>query len=153
MSGLRLVVRCALVLVLSGGFAGSLMAAEKQPPSCAAISFRALPMGMQEGVQDAGLYRSRFGKLVLRAEVSGGQAHNYYLEVNGKRPPPIKGEVPASLNPCLNAKHVKTPAPSAGPACIGERFRVVIDHSGKEEYVILFGLQGDIWKLCSASLI
>jgi hypothetical protein len=124
---------------------------QKGPPACGAISFRPLGSGLQEGTQDAGLYRSRFGKIVLRADVSGGQAKNYFVEVNGHRLEPLKGALPSALNGCLNSKHVKTPAPAAGASCLGERLRVVLDNTGKEKYVMLFGLAGDVWKLCSAA--
>ena len=140
----------ALVALANVVLAPSAQAKDK-PPACAAISFHPLPMGMQDGTQDAGLYRSRFGKIVLRAEVSGGQAKNYFMEVDGKKPAPLAGAVPASANSCLNSKHVKTPAPSAGAQCLGERFRVVIDRSAKGRLIMLFTLQGDAWHLCSAS--
>lgn len=153
MSTIRGWVHLGLALALVGGVSGTAMAGSstKGPPSCGAINFRPLTSGLQEGTQDAGLYKSRFGKIVLRAEVSGGQAKNYYIEVNGKRPEPLKGAVPASVNTCLNSKHVKTPPPQAGSACIGDRFRVVVDNTGKQKYVMLFGLQGDTWHICSAS--
>jgi hypothetical protein len=152
MSRLRFLLGLALSAAAVGGFADAAFAqGHKGPPSCGAVSFRPAPQGMQEGTQDAGLYHSRFGKIVLRAEMSGGQAHNYYIEVNGKRLEPIKGALPAEVNGCLNSKHVKTPPPPSGNQCIGERFRVVLNHTGKTEYVMLFGLQGDTWKLCSAS--
>jgi hypothetical protein len=137
-----------MVGLANGAFAED---SRKGPPACGAISFRALGSGLQEGLQDAGLYRSRFGKIVLRTEVSGGEAKQYFVEVNGKRLEPLKGVLPATLNSCLNSKHVKTPAPAAGANCLGERFRVVLDNTGMQKYILLFGLEGDIWKLCSAS--
>lgn len=123
----------------------------KGPPSCGAINFRPISSGLQDGVQDAGLYRSRFGKVVLRADVSAGQAKTYFVEVNGKRLEPLKGALPAAVNACLTSKHVKMPPPSAGDTCTGERFRVVLHNTGKQKYVMLFGLQGETWKVCSAS--
>ncbi len=150
MSALRMMLGVGVVLAAAAGVSGAVSAREG-PPSCGAVNFRPVAQGMSEGTQDAGMYHSRFGKIVLRAEVKGGQAQNYYIELNGKRPAPLPGALPASVNPCLNSKHVKTPAPSAGDHCIGDRFRVVLYHSGKTEYVMLFGLQGDTWKICSAS--
>jgi hypothetical protein len=152
MSGLRNVAISAALSILAVGTATGAFAADK-PPACAAISFRPVTQGLQDGTQNAGLYRSRFGRIVLLAEVKGGQATNYVMEVNGKRPEPLKGTLPASVNSCLNSKHVKTPAPAAGASCLGERFRVILDNTGKDKYAILFGLQGDTWKLCSASLM
>jgi hypothetical protein len=37
----------------------------KAPPTCAAITFRLLPPGMSDGEQEAGMYRSRNGRLEL----------------------------------------------------------------------------------------
>jgi len=121
------------------------------PPACGAISFHPLAAGALDGTQNAGLYRSRFGKLVLRAEVAGGQAKNYFLEVGGKKLEPLKGALPNATNSCLNSKHVKTPAPAIAGNCLGERFRAVLNNTGSQKFVMLFALQGDIWKLCSAS--
>jgi hypothetical protein len=150
MTALRIALGCGVLLALA--VAGQ-AEARNSPPACAAISFRPLPQGAQEGTQDAGMYRSRFGKIVLKGEVTGGQPQNYYIEVNGKRPELLKGSLPATVNPCLNSKHVKTPVPAIGDKCVGDRFRVVIDHQGKQEYIMLFGLQGDAWKQCSASAL
>ncbi len=150
MSALRMMLGVGVVLAAAIGVSDAVSAREG-PPSCGAVSFRPVAQGLADGTQDAGLYRSRFGKIVLHAEVKGGQAQNYYIEVNGKRPPPLQGALPTSVNSCLNAKHVKTPPPSAGANCVGSRFRVVLSHQAKAEYVMLFGLDGDVWKLCSAS--
>lgn len=150
MSGLRFLVLSGMALALAGGLAGTAAAGET-PPSCGAVNFRPVSGTPPDGTLDAGLYKSRFGKIVLRAEISGGQARNYYVELNGKRPEPLKGALPASVNKCLNAKHVKTPPPSAGESCTGQRFRVVLDRTAKQKYLMLFGLQGDTWQLCSAS--
>ncbi|MTJ79721.1 MAG: hypothetical protein F8N37_01680 [Telmatospirillum sp.] len=125
----------------------------KTPPSCSALSFRPVPPGAVDGTQNAGLYRSRFGTIVLRAEVVAGQATTYFVEINGKRPDPLKGALPASVNGCLNSKHVKTPVPSVGAKCVGDRFRVVVDHGARQSYVMLFALGGDVWKLCGASAL
>ena len=142
----------AVVVLVAGSLNGAFAKDDsKGPPACGAISFRPLGSGLQDGTQNAGLYRSRFGKIVLRAEVGGGQAKNYFVEVNGKQLEPIKGALPTAVNSCLNSKNVKTPVPAAGTSCIGERFRVVLDNTGSQKFVMLFGLQGDIWKLCSAS--
>lgn len=128
-------------------------AADKRPPACAAVNFRPVSGSPNDGTMDAGMYKSRFGRIVLRAEISGNQAKNYYVEVNGQRPPALSGAVPAAANGCLNSKHVKTPAPSAGDACTGERFRVVVATLPKQKLIMLYGLQGDTWKQCSAGTV
>ncbi|HLN24267.1 MAG TPA: hypothetical protein VK558_09815 [Patescibacteria group bacterium] len=151
MSPSRIALLAASSLLAATALASSAQA--KAAPACAAINFRPVSGSPNDGTMDAGLYRSRFGTITLRAEVSGGVAHNYYIEINGKRPDAVKGALPAAVNPCLNTKHVKTPAPSVGEACTGTRFRVVIDTLGKIKYVMLFGLDGDTWKQCSASTV
>jgi hypothetical protein len=153
MSRLRVGLITGLILTVVGGLSTAAFGQDgrKGPPSCGAINFRPLGSGLQEGTQDAGLYRSRYGKVVLRAEVSAGQAKTYFVELNGKKLEQLKGALPEAVNSCLNSKHVKTPPPAAGDSCLGERFRVVLNTTNKQKYVMLFGLQGDTWKLCSAS--
>ena len=75
-------------LVVLMGLASPALAAapEKTPPACAAIAFRPVASGMTDGDQDAGLYRSRFGRMVLKATVKGGEAQDYHVEVDGKQP-------------------------------------------------------------------
>ena len=153
MSVYRVGLITGAVLAMVAGMASGVQAkdAGKGPPACGAINFRPLGSGLQDGPQNAGLYLSRFGKILLHAEVSGGQARNYTVEVKGKQLEPLKGGLPSTVAACLNSKHVKTPAPAVGANCLGERLRVVLDHTTSQKYVMLFALQGDVWKLCSAS--
>ena len=140
-------------LALSGTLAGPAHAQKKEPPACAAISFRTIPPGAPDGEQDAGLYKSRFGKIEVKADVKGGQATNYYMVLNGRK---IDGPAnpPKVADGCLKAKHVKIPyAKQAAGACTGSRFRVVIDRSGKQPVAMFFGLQGDDWAYCSATTV
>ena len=51
----------------------------KAAPACSAISFRPLPQGMPDGEQQAGMYKSRHGRLELRAEVKQGNPSDYYV--------------------------------------------------------------------------
>ena len=146
-------------LLLAGAYAGadSALAAQKaaaggkQPPACAAITFRPVAPGLPDGDQDAGLYKSRFGRIELKAAVKSGEAQNYFILFNGKPPAAVSGGVPKSADACLASKHVKLPVKSVNGACIGTRFRVVIDHSTGDKLAMLFGLQGDAWQLCSTS--
>ena len=46
--------------------------AGKAAPSCAALAFRPVPAGASDGEQSAGMYRSRFARLELRASVKSG---------------------------------------------------------------------------------
>lgn len=147
---------CGAVLVAGLAtltLAGPAHAQKKEPPSCAAISFRTIPPGAPDGEQDAGLYKSRFGKIEVKADVKGGQATNYYMVLNGKK---IDGPAnpPKVADSCLKSKHVKLPfQKQAAGSCTGSRFRVVIDRSGKQPVAMFFGLQGDDWAYCSATTV
>ncbi len=145
----------AIVLLAAGGLAvASADAAEgKQPPACAAISFRTLAAGVADGEQDAGLYKSRFVKIELKATVKGGVAETYFMTINGKRPDALAGGIPKSAEGCLKSKHVAIPAKAQGATCTGSRFRVVIERSGDRKTAMLFGLQGNDWQFCSAAKI
>ena len=56
-------------------------AAGKAAPSCAALAFRPVPAGASDGEQSAGMYRSRFARLELRASIKSGAPANYYIMV------------------------------------------------------------------------
>lgn len=144
-------------LLLAGGLtafaAVSTPAEAKDPPSCAAISFRPLPTGTPDGEQETGLYKSRFGKIEVKADVKGGLATNYYMVLNGKK---VDGPAtpPKLSDACLTSKHVKLPfAKQAQGACTGSRFRVVVDRSGAKPVAAFFGLQGEDWAYCSATTL
>jgi len=121
----------------------------KDPPACAAINFRPIPAGMGDGVQTAGLYRSRFiGLLEVKADVKGGQAGSYFVTVNNNQPA-AASTLPKSIADCAAKKHLPAPG-SAAAACTGERLTVLIDHGGDKRYVLLYARQGTAWQLCSA---
>jgi hypothetical protein len=143
----------AILLLAGGGLAvASADAAEgKQPPACAAISFRPLLPGAPDGEQDAGLYKSRFVKIEIKATVKGGLPETYYMMINGARPAPLAGGVPKGSEGCLKSKHVAVPVKTQGATCTGTRFRVVIERSGASKVALFFGLQGNDWALCSAA--
>ena len=145
----------AILLLAVGGLAvASADAAEgKQPPACAAISFRPLAGTPPDGEQDAGLYKSRFVKIELKATVKGGLPSNYYMLINGKKPDALAGGVPKATEGCLKSKHVAIPVKTQGGSCTGSRFRVVIDRNGSGKVAMLFGLQGNDWQFCNAAKI
>src|SRR5262245_47174884 len=58
----------------------------KEPPSCAAVSFRPVLPDATDGEHDAGVYKSRFGRIVVKGVVRGGRAENHYVTVNNNRP-------------------------------------------------------------------
>lgn len=129
--------------------APSAWSAGKEPPACAAINFRPLAAGMGDGVQTAGLYRSRFiGLLEVKAEVKGGQAGNYFVTINNNKPT-AASNLPKSVADCAAKKHLPAPGTPA-TTCTGERLTVLIDHSGDKRYVLLYARQGTTWQMCSA---
>lgn len=136
-----------------GAFAASKQAPRNEPPSCAALSFRPIATGMPDGEHEAGQYRSRFGKITINAKVEGGLTKNYSMILNGKAVDPA-APAPAASNACLQSKHVKLPfQKQAAGSCTGERFRVVIDRSGKKPVALFFGLQGSDWAYCSGTTL
>lgn len=123
----------------------------QEPPACAAISFRPLVSGLADGEQDAGLYKSRFAKIEIKATVKTGEAQNYYMVLNGKKAEPLAGGAPKSSEQCLKSKNIGVPVKVQNNACTGSRFRVVIDSSGNQKTAMLFGLQGNSWLFCNAA--
>ncbi|HTZ77285.1 MAG TPA: hypothetical protein VMC10_05235 [Stellaceae bacterium] len=120
----------------------------KEPPSCAAIRFRPVPSGMNDGEQDAGLYKSRFGRIELKATVKTGEPQDYFVELDGKQVT-AAATPPASLAPCAQSKKLPAPTAASG-ACTGDGFMVVVVHSGKERVIGLYGRQGKAWHFCRA---
>ncbi len=122
----------------------------KEPPSCAAISFRPVLPDATDGEHDAGVYKSRFGRIVVKGAVRGGRAENHYVTVNNNRPG-AAGSLPASVAACAAEK--KLPAPGqASESCNGERFQVLVNRVGDRRYVLLYARQGSAWRLCSAGV-
>jgi hypothetical protein len=120
----------------------------KQPPSCAAITFRPLPDDVGDGEQEAGLYKSRFGRIFVKGMVKGGKVETYFVTVNNARPP-AAANLPASVGSCAAAKKLPAPAKPVD-ACVGDRLQVLIDHSSDKRYVLLYARSGGKWQLCSA---
>ncbi len=139
----------ALVMALLAAVAAAAAAGNKEPPACAALTFRPVPSGTNDGEQDAGLYKSRFGRIVLKAVVKDGEPRNYFVEVNGKPPAPIAGALPRSLETCAKAKRLGAVG-NPPDACIGDRFAVLVDHSGEQRHVLLYAHQRGGWRFCSA---
>jgi len=140
-----LIGAASLALLLSTSVASQ----AKDPPACAAINFRPLAAGTGDGVQTAGLYRSRYiGLLEVKSEVKGGQAGNYFVTVNNN-PPAAASNLPKSVADCAAKKHLPAPG-AAASACTGDRLTVLIDHGGDKRYVLLYARQGTTIQLCSA---
>lgn len=134
-------------IAILGSIATPAMAA-KHPPSCAAIAFRPIVSRSGDGQQDAGLYRSRFGRIEVKAMVKNGVTQRYFVEINGKPLAPVKGPLPANLGTCARAKRLTPPTP-AHSQCLGDQLTVLIDHSGDTRYVLLYVHHAGHWRFCS----
>jgi hypothetical protein len=148
-STLTVGIALALGFVLSPAEAATKAATQKAPPACAAITFRPLPSGMTDGEQQAGMYKSRHARLALHAQVKQGEPVDYFVVAGGKRLAAAPASLPEAAISCAAAK--KMPAPGApAPSCTGQRFTVVVAHSGNERLAMLYGLDGNTWRFCAA---
>jgi hypothetical protein len=121
----------------------------KAPPTCAAITFRPLPPGMADGEQQAGMYKSRHGRIELRADVKQGNPGDYYVTTGGKRIAAAPATLPDVAAKCALAK--KMPKPEApASSCTGQRFTVVVAHAGEQRLALLYAQDGGAWRYCSA---
>jgi hypothetical protein len=143
------VVTVAVLVLAAAAAGGTARGAEKEPPACAAITFRPVPSGLSDGEQNAGLYKSRFGRIEVMATVKSGEAVDYFVNVNGKRPDAIAGKLPESIAVCAKAKRLG-PVGSPPDHCLGDKLAVLIDHTGSERYVLLYAHHGSEWHFCSA---
>ena len=139
----------ALSLPVPSAIAATKPPAQKAPPACAAITFRAVPSGMTDGEQQAGIYKSRHARLALHAQVKQGEPVDYFVLAGGKRLAAGPASLPEAATSCAAAK--KMPAPGApASSCTGERFTLVIAHTGNERLAMLYGLDGTTWRFCTA---
>jgi len=121
----------------------------KAPPACSAITFRSLAAGMTDGEHEAGMYKSRYGRLELYGEVKQGAAVDYYVLAGGKRVAAASGNLPEAAVSCAAAK--KMPRPEApASSCAGQRFRVLVAHSGDQRIAMLYSEDGSSWHFCAA---
>lgn len=141
-----------LAVALMAGAALAVSPAQaKEPAACQAISFRPIPAGAPDGVQDAGLKPTKSGRVEIKADVQGGVAKNYFMALKGTK---VEAEAkgPKVSDGCLKSKHVAVPYKTQAPgACTGERFRVVIENQGGKKVAQFFGLHGSAWEHCSSA--
>lgn len=121
----------------------------KAAPACSAIVFRPLPSGMADGEQQAGMYKSRHGRIELRAEVKQGNPVDYYVTSAGKRVAAASSSLPEEAASCAAAKKMPNPGAPASP-CTGQRFKVVVAHAREQRLALLYGQDGGGWHFCSA---
>jgi len=136
-----------VVLSLNGGHA----APASQPPNCAAIAFRPIVSRSGDGQQDAGLYKSRFGRIELKALVKNGVTTKYSVEINGKPLTPIAGAMPDSVAACAKAKRLGPPT-AVDAECTGDQITVLIDHTSDERHVLLYVHRAGAWRFCSGGI-
>ena len=148
-------IACAAVfgLAISPGWAAAKpahapAAAGKAAPSCAALAFRSVPAGAADGEQSAGMYRSRFARLELRASVKDGAPANYYITAGGTRVAAAQS-LPAGVGNCATLKKMPTPQ-AAADSCTGDRFTLVVSHADDKRYALLYAATGGGWRYCSA---
>ena len=123
----------------------------KEPPNCAAIAFRPVLSRTSDGLQDAGLYKSRFGRIELKANVKNGVADRYFVQINGKALATASRPLPPALNACAQAKRLPLPAtPEA--VCTGDQLTVLIEHSGESRFVLLYVHRAAAWHFCSVGI-
>lgn len=126
-------------------------ATPSQPPNCAAIAFRPILSRSGDGQQDAGLYKSRFGRIEVKALVKDGVTQKYFVEINGKELASVAGALPASVTACAAAKRLAAPGtPEAD--CTGDQVTVLIDHGAEQRYVLLYVHRAGAWRFCSIGI-
>src|SRR5438309_5947573 len=128
-------MQTAIIVAIGLAIAWAVLPAEaatrapgKAAPACSAISFRPLPPGMPDGEQQAGMYKSRHGRLELRAEVKQGNPSDYYVTSAGKRVAAATSSLPEAAVACAAIKKMPKPDTPA-PSCTGQRFAVVVAHA------------------------
>jgi hypothetical protein len=123
--------------------------AQQKRKECQMITFRPIAAGMNDGQQDAGLYRSRFVGLVeVKGTVKGGQPQGYFVTVNNK-PLTDAPNLPPGVASCAQAK--KMPAPGkAVEGCNGDKLQLLIDKENDKRYFVLYARQGSQWQVCNS---
>ena len=148
-STLAVGIGLALSLPALAATAATKPPAQKAPPACAAITFRPLPSGMTDGEQQAGMYKSRHARLALHAQVKQGEPVDYFVVAGGKRLTAGTASLPEAAASCAAAKKMPAPATPAS-SCTGQRFTVVVAHSGNDRLAMLYALDGSTWRFCTA---
>lgn len=130
------------------GACSSFAAPSSTPPSCSAIAFRPMLARTGDGEQDVGLYKSRFGRIEVKATVKDGATEAYFVEIDGKPLTPVQ-QLPGTIAICAKAKRLPAPA-AVDRACTGDQLQVLNVHSGDDRYVLLYAHRASTWHFCSA---
>ena len=117
--------------------------------SCAAIAFHPIASGRADGEHEAGYYKSRLGRIEVRASVKNGAAWRYYVSLDGAVLAPVHGQLPPLVAACARAKRLSAPLqPERG--CLGDRLVVLIADAEKHHYLLLYARHGHAWRFCGA---
>lgn len=117
--------------------------------NCAAIAFHSVAPGSGEGEQEAGYYKSRLGRIEVRASVKGGKAWRYYVALDGAVMASVRGALPPLVAACAKAKRLGPPL-HADSSCAGDRLVVLIADADKSHYLLLYARRNRTWHFCSA---
>jgi len=146
-------LRLAFVLMAAGaaiGFARLAPAAEPlSSQNCAAIAFHPVAPGTSDGQQEAGYYKSRLGRIEVRASVKGGTATRYYVSLDGAVLASLRAPLPPLVAACAKAKGLSPPLHSDS-SCVGDRLVVMIADADGHHYLLLYARHGHAWHFCSA---
>lgn len=140
-----LMTACAVL-----GFARLAPAAESlSSQNCAAIAFHPVAPGTADGQQEAGYYKSRLGRIEVRASVKGGTVTRYYVSLDGAVLAPLRAGPPPLVAACAKAKGLTPPLHPDG-TCVGDRLVVLIADTEGHHYLLLYARHGHAWHFCSA---
>lgn len=146
-------LRLPFVLMAAGaaiGFAGPAPAAEPlSSQNCAAIAFHPVAPGTADGQQEAGYYKSRLGRIEVRASVKGGTVTRYYVSLDGAVLAPLHVALPPLVAACAKAKGLAPPL-HPNSSCVGDRLVVMIADADGHHYLLLYVHHGHAWHFCSA---
>lgn len=132
------------------GFARMAPAAEPlSSQNCAAIAFHPVAPGAADGEQEAGYYKSRLGRIEVRASVKDHAVNRYYVSLDGAVLAPVRAALPPLVAACANAKRL-TPPLHPDSSCVGDRLVVLIADTEGHHYLLLYARQGHAWHFCSA---
>jgi hypothetical protein len=126
----------------------------KEPPACSKLEFRPVASGAQsDGEAEAGVYRSRFIRLEVKATMKGGEPQDYFVLANGKKLEPFSGTLPPHAAECAREKKMPAPEAAAGGACTGDRIGVVLDNEADRKLALLYARKGKKWTFCRAGVV
>ena len=88
----------------------------KAPPACSAITFRSLAAGMTDGEHEAGMYKSRYGRLELYGEVKQGPRSTITCSRAASASPPLPAASPRRLSAVPRQRRCRSPRRPLRPA-------------------------------------